>query len=114
MNRRVGHDLQWAHVVLTFGFKLDEIRLEPGRHALHSRKERMLHFEHTLLNADRAAHHQWPLPLGAEHGVQHEERNPSTMVAMNVSADNRVDRVVVDAERLQRDEGGGAEVKREA
>ena len=36
------------------------------------------------------------------------------MVAMNVSADNRVDRVVVDAERFERDEAGGAEVKREA
>jgi hypothetical protein len=69
----------------------------------HSRKERMLHFEHTLLNADRAAHHQWPLPFRTEHGVQHEEWNPSAMVAMNVSADNRVDRVVIDAEHLERD-----------
>jgi hypothetical protein len=114
MNRWISHDLQWAHFVLTFGFKLDEIRLEPGRHALHSRKERMLHFEHTLLNADRAPHHQRPLPFRAEHGVQHEERNPSAVVAMNVSADNRVDRVVVDAERLERNEAGGAEVNRKA
>jgi hypothetical protein len=74
---------------------------------------RVLHRQHAPPNARRAGHQQGALSFRAEHGVQHEKRNASAVVAVDVRAHDRVDRVVVDAECLERDQAGGTEVERE-
>src|SRR5690606_8726818 len=62
----------------------------------------------------RTGYRKRRLAPGAEHRVDEHLRHAGTMVPVKMRQQDGVDRVVRNAERIERDEAGGAEVDGEA
>jgi hypothetical protein len=101
---QVSRDIYRAKASFACRLDLNELQVKFRNHSLHSRKESVSHREDSRMDAFWPGDGERRCPFSPKHRIHQEKGNASTMISMNVCADDRADGIVINSLGFQRDQ----------